>query len=339
MSDNKESGRAHIKAYLTGIMSSVAVQPIPAQSQTLASPSNRQYSTTQDAQSPYYSQHSSNHSSHDYARRQSRRSSYKNGAISSSQPSPYHNSAASAHQIDTRDVLPVTGSTSFAPRTDIASPNNLGATQQPLTAPIAPPRSSSYSDRSTAQHAPRDTGIDQRLEDTERRNMAQYERREADRYTNGGSGSSVLPVRPAPRDTRNPLDHDIQHRVAREPSAVLNRVVVSQPEEDLIREQERIAESAQTTIPARHIHESDADQEAPARGARSRQDYSTSKKEKNTKFGDYFLGNTLGEGEFGKVKMGWKQEGGVQVSIYRIYTSIPNSDSGRHQAHKKRQRG
>jgi protein-serine/threonine kinase len=28
------------------------------------------------------------------------------------------------------------------------------------------------------------------------------------------------------------------------------------------------------------------------------------------------LGNTLGEGEFGKVKMGWKQEGGVQVSIF-----------------------
>jgi hypothetical protein len=25
------------------------------------------------------------------------------------------------------------------------------------------------------------------------------------------------------------------------------------------------------------------------------------------------LGNTIGEGEFGKVKLGWKQEGGVQV--------------------------
>lgn len=51
------------------------------------------------------------------------------------------------------------------------------------------------------------------------------------------------------------------------------------------------------------------------RGPRSRHDHSSSsKQEKSSRFGEYFLGNTLGEGEFGKVKMGWKQEGGVQVS-------------------------
>jgi protein-serine/threonine kinase len=31
------------------------------------------------------------------------------------------------------------------------------------------------------------------------------------------------------------------------------------------------------------------------------------------------LGNTLGEGEFGKVKMGWKQEGGVQVRLAQSF--------------------
>jgi len=51
--------------------------------------------------------------------------------------------------------------------------------------------------------------------------------------------------------------------------------------------------------------------EESRRGGRSRHDHS--KREKHTKFGEYILGNTIGEGEFGKVKLGWKQEGGVQV--------------------------
>jgi protein-serine/threonine kinase len=35
---------------------------------------------------------------------------------------------------------------------------------------------------------------------------------------------------------------------------------------------------------------------------------------KETRFGEYILGQTLGEGEFGKVKLGWRRDGGVQVS-------------------------
>lgn len=53
--------------------------------------------------------------------------------------------------------------------------------------------------------------------------------------------------------------------------------------------------------------------EEARRGGRSRHDHS--KREKQTKFGEYILGNTIGEGEFGKVKLGWKQEGGVQVCL------------------------
>lgn len=48
------------------------------------------------------------------------------------------------------------------------------------------------------------------------------------------------------------------------------------------------------------------------RGGRSRQDHSRSHKG-TTKFGDFILGNTIGEGEFGKVKLGWKQDSSVQV--------------------------
>ena len=50
------------------------------------------------------------------------------------------------------------------------------------------------------------------------------------------------------------------------------------------------------------------------RRQRSRHDHSKSHKG-NTKFGDFILGNTIGEGEFGKVKLGWKQDSSVQVSF------------------------
>ncbi|KAF3918031.1 hypothetical protein ABW21_db0204264 [Orbilia brochopaga] len=39
---------------------------------------------------------------------------------------------------------------------------------------------------------------------------------------------------------------------------------------------------------------------------------------KETRFGNYLLGRTLGEGEFGKVKLGWRKDGGVQVAIKLI---------------------
>ncbi|PHH85165.1 hypothetical protein CDD83_804 [Cordyceps sp. RAO-2017] len=53
------------------------------------------------------------------------------------------------------------------------------------------------------------------------------------------------------------------------------------------------------------------------RGGRSRHDHSRSHKG-TSKFGDFILGNTIGEGEFGKVKLGWKQDSSVQVAIKLI---------------------
>ena len=49
------------------------------------------------------------------------------------------------------------------------------------------------------------------------------------------------------------------------------------------------------------------------RAARSRHDYSNRTHKGNAKFGDFILGNTIGEGEFGKVKLGWKQDSSEQV--------------------------
>lgn len=97
-------------------------------------------------------------------------------------------------------------------------------------------------------------------------------------------------------------------------------MVVSQPEEDIGRERERAA-LTQPQHQSGSLDEAAAMVNAPSeqhhgeesrRGGRSRHDFS--KREKHTKFGEYILGNTIGEGEFGKVKLGWKQEGGVQVS-------------------------
>ena len=50
------------------------------------------------------------------------------------------------------------------------------------------------------------------------------------------------------------------------------------------------------------------------KGGRSRHDYSGRSHKGTAKFGDFILGNTIGEGEFGKVKLGWKQDSSVQVS-------------------------
>ncbi len=38
-------------------------------------------------------------------------------------------------------------------------------------------------------------------------------------------------------------------------------------------------------------------------------------KSKEITLGQYVLGQTLGEGEFGKVKLGWRKDGGNQVSL------------------------
>ena len=91
--------------------------------------------------------------------------------------------------------------------------------------------------------------------------------------------------------------------------------MVTDPQIDIEREQERQAEAMPDLgrVPAENV-----DDGGRGTGQR-RQDYSASAaRRKDTKFGEYVLGQTLGEGEFGKVKLGWKKDGSVQVAIKLI---------------------
>ena len=108
--------------------------------------------------------------------------------------------------------------------------------------------------------------------------------------------------------------------LAREYSDVINRVVISDPQEDVSRAQERVAESIPAPIGADPRLPPDLGSDLlPPPGPARRQDYSkSSSRRKDVQFGEYVLGQTLGEGEFGKVKLGWKKDGSSQVAIKLI---------------------
>ncbi len=145
--------------------------------------------------------------------------------------------------------------------------------------------------------------------------------------TNGTRDARGNPAAAAPVRSPPPNSHST-NGPSREASEILNSILISQPEVDIEREKERLAmaQPHQTPTPQNDdaapppvVGMSDAADET-RRGGRSRHDHS--RREKQTKFGEYILGNTIGEGEFGKVKLGWKQEGGVQVG--RIEPASPN---------------
>ncbi|KAK8058481.1 hypothetical protein PG994_008929 [Apiospora phragmitis] len=145
--------------------------------------------------------------------------------------------------------------------------------------------------------------------------------------------STAMPIRTNP----TPSTRSSSKQPSREASEVLNQIVVSQPEVDLDREQERQDEAHALAAASAHDDYDEAvpppivaSRDAPEetrRGGRSRHDHS--KREKATKFGDYYLGSTIGEGEFGKVKLGWKQDGGVQVAIKLIRRDSVGSNPSR----------
>ncbi|KAI0601575.1 hypothetical protein F4775DRAFT_403203 [Biscogniauxia sp. FL1348] len=265
-------------------------------------------------------------------------------------------------------------SSTMASRTALASPVPVSGTpadydkssssRRRNEPPVAPPRTSSTQHNSGSRRAAR---AEERAANSPRRGASDSNRN----GTNGLSDASRLPFdessrsrraasqhiageptqRPAsnkdhrqtvtttmPVRTRDQSSASSSRQPSREASEVLNRVIVSQPEDDLDREQERLGESQPHRESHRRVEDEDDaaalpplvarsdSQEDGRRGGRSRHDHS--KREKGQKFGEYYLGNTIGEGEFGKVKLGWKQDGGVQVAIKLIRRdSVGNNPS------------
>ena len=121
-----------------------------------------------------------------------------------------------------------------------------------------------------------------------------------------------------------------------EGSKVINRVVIADPQEDIARERARQAEAEPVTLsstdrsPVTGSGNGDVVVDAAKENGRNKQDGgSTSSRKKDVMFGDYHLGQTLGEGEFGKVRMGWKKEGGVQVAVKLIRRESLGSNPSR----------
>ena len=136
----------------------------------------------------------------------------------------------------------------------------------------------------------------------------------------------------------------------REDSAVINRLVIADPQEDIERERARVAETRPTGTnvagvtglglvsgegvddgshgtqqyqqpqqPQQQYQQQPQQQYQQQPQQRSRQEHlRNAQPKRETKFGEYILGQTIGEGEFGKVKLGWKKEGAVQVAIKLI---------------------
>lgn len=100
----------------------------------------------------------------------------------------------------------------------------------------------------------------------------------------------------------------------------------AEPQEDTERDQAPM-EIQQEEMPQTVAHDfADNARAAP----RSRQEHlRTGQGRRESRFRDYILGQTLGEGEFGKVKMGWKEDGGAQVAIKLIKREILGQNANR----------
>jgi protein-serine/threonine kinase len=161
------------------------------------------------------------------------------------------------------------------------------------------------------------------------------------RTSNAQASSSRQSSRPQPGHSRSATavgQPPIGTNLPREESTVINRIGVSDPQDDIAREQARQAERVAvgagadlTPITGLGLVGSEGvDDGGRGAGGKSRQDHSKSEgSTKRTKFGNYILGQTLGEGEFGKVKMGWKRDSSVEVAIKLIRRETLGSNSNR----------
>ncbi|OGM43693.1 putative serine/threonine protein kinase (Kin4) [Aspergillus bombycis] len=196
--------------------------------------------------------------------------------------------------------------------------------------PVPPPRTSSTqrnhgsSERAPGSRQGKSKGDERSANNRERRREDSRSRRTAPRTSEDQSGGvggvnsrSQAASSSAPMRSENPTE-------------------LSDPSVDIEREQVRqsgtsVSPSTDgTPTPGLGLVGSDGVDDGGRGGLRSRHDYNeNSIKRKETTFGQYILGQTLGEGEFGKVKLGWKRDGSIQVAIKLIRRESLGSNPSR----------
>ncbi|KAK7541592.1 hypothetical protein IWX49DRAFT_178174 [Phyllosticta citricarpa] len=274
-------------------------------------------------------------------RRASRRPS-GNGECTPQQPHHYSPSTSNASDATTPRAHP-------GPTSNHASPASTPSAYNPhQAAPVPPPRTSSAhkataapqdpyttssrppSSRAASQHMREDPA--QSAVNAAHRRRSQQSSKEPSYQPTASSKNSPSHSRSATAVGSTPMGSNLP----REDSTVINRLVIADPSEDFAREQARMVETRPqaggtdiTPITGLGLVGSEGVDDGGRGGGKSRQDHSRDKPRRETKFGDYILGQTLGEGEFGKVKMGWKKDGGVQVAIKLIRREVLGSNPSR----------
>lgn len=242
-------------------------------------------------------------------------------------------------------ALPIpTQSSPVTTQTTSALPKNVRANYPDMlgSPPVPPPRTSSTHHSRRSPNGSKDKSRSDRKENRDRtrdeRNSKSRPRR-ADplEETMQERSRAVPPVSSSPMEPGMENNTGHGESVKDRSSAVINSVVVSDPVVDREREQVRQAGA----LPAVAAPEATAQNFAAGvdesgenggrSGHRSRHDYNNGNtvKRKETTFGQYILGQTLGEGEFGKVKLGWKRDGSIQVAIKLIRRESLGSNPSR----------
>ena len=162
--------------------------------------------------------------------------------------------------------------------------------------------------------------------------------KDSPRHQSSGSRSKPSPGQPTHSRSATAVGQlPAGASLPREESTVINRIVVADPVEDIAREEARQAEARPVgagtdpnSLAGLGLVPGDGVEDGGRGAGKSRQDHSKSENSaKRSRFGNYILGQTLGEGEFGKVKMGWKKDSSVEVAIKLIRRETLGSNSSR----------
>ncbi|PSN67085.1 Pkinase-domain-containing protein [Corynespora cassiicola Philippines] len=252
-----------------------------------------------------------------------------------STPQAHHSTSVSQNS-------PMTTPRAHHHNNNIASSAHSSPSTSMAPGPMPPPRTSSHRTQgSTATSAnnspstPRASHTDRTRDDAVNAAAnASHSRRKAKdspRHQSSASRSKPSPSQPSHSRSASAVGQPpAGTSLPREESAVINRIIVADPHEDIARAEARQAEAVPASgtdltpitglglVGSEGVDDGGRGGGGGGGGGKSRQDHSKEGSAKRSRFGNYILGQTLGEGEFGKVKMGWKKDSSVEVAIKLI---------------------